>query len=80
MTPRKLHDFIEDLRIRIGGAKQDGELGLVESMSRKLDRLMCELEFISFNGKTRAQAQARIDRNQRERNRRARLKLGRQTL
>lgn len=67
MGPRKFHDFIEDLRIRLGGAKRDAELDQKESGIQKLERLMQELEFISFNGQTREQVQKRLDKNRRKR-------------
>lgn len=67
MGPRKLRDLAEDIRIRAGGMKHDAELGLIETVIGKLERLMQELEFISFNGATREQVQKRLDRNRRKR-------------
>lgn len=78
MGPRKLRDLAEDIRIRAGGMKHDAELGLIETVIGKLERLMQELEFISFNGETREQVQKRLDRNRRKRDGR-KLKLGRIT-
>lgn len=78
MGPRKLRDLAEDIRIRAGGMKADAELGLIETVIQKLERLMQELEFISFNGATREQVQKRLDRNRRKRDGR-KLKLGKAT-
>lgn len=74
MGPRKYKDLAEDIRIRAGGIKHDAELGLIETVIQKLERLMQELEFVSFNGQTREQVQKRLDRNRRKREGR-RLKL-----
>lgn len=78
MGPRKFQDFVEDLRFRAGGIKRDAELDLKEMVIEKLERLMQELEFISFNGQTREQVQKRLDKNRRKREGR-RLKFGKAT-